>query len=98
MNEQEKSRVPWATRMVFEEIATRVASAMEAKNMSLFELAEKLSWSPTKLLQWIDGSLAVPINFEDEETGTLRELVEIGRALGIQWDHIRTVYAARVKR
>lgn len=79
----EPPRAPWPTRMLTEEIATRIRSAMEDKDMSIFDLSVKLNWAPARLLQWLDGSLA-DLDMEDEN-GSLRDLVQIGEALDMRW-------------
>jgi len=87
-----KPRSLWAHRMLIEEIATRIRSAMEERDVSLFELAAKLKWSPARALQWIDGSLA-ELNIDADKDGSLGELVEIGAALGKQWTNFQIVKA-----
>jgi hypothetical protein len=78
-------RSGWQVRMFAEQIAARILLAMEEGNVSLFQLAEKLDWSPARVLRWIDGTLLV--GPEDvREDGTLRELVDIGLALGCRWE------------
>jgi hypothetical protein len=70
--------------MIVEEIATRIRTGMKVKNVSLFELAAQLRWSPARLLRWIDGTLASEPTV-DEDDGTLRDLVSIGQALNLRW-------------
>jgi len=69
-------------RMLAQEIATRVRSAMENQDIDLFALAEKLNWAPARLLQWLDGSLAA---IDEENEGTLHDLVQLGQALQMRW-------------
>ena len=87
-----KKRSLWAHRMLIEENATRIRSAMEEHDISLFDLAAKLKWSPARVLQWIDGSLAA-LNLDADKDGSLRELVEIGTALGKRWTDFQIVKA-----
>jgi hypothetical protein len=75
----------WSHRMLTQQIATRILTAMELQNVTLFELADKLRWAPAKVLRWIDGSMAES-NLDVAEDGTLRELVDIGLALGQRWE------------
>jgi hypothetical protein len=75
-------QTPWPVRMLIQEIAVRLRTAMEDQDIDLFMLAERLNWTPARLLQWIDGSLAT---LDQEDAGTLRDLVQLGHVLQLQW-------------
>jgi predicted RNase H-like HicB family nuclease len=92
--EQASPKAPWPMRMLLQEIATRVRLAMEDRDLDIFELAEKLNWTPARLLQWLDGSHA---EIDEEDEGTLRDLVQLGQALQMGWRWKIGKAAAKVK-
>jgi transcriptional antiterminator len=83
------SKNQWEYKMLMERISILFLNDMKRKDVSLFELASRLEWTPQKLLQWLDGSMARSV--EPDKDGTLGEFVRIAAALGsrLEWEIVK---------